>query len=871
LLINGTNILNLDFINNYGIINGQDYRLDDNGTDRPNIFTSNIQFSRTSSATYFDNTGVMRVTPASKNLYTWSQDFENSAWTKSGCSVAANQNPFQATLGPELVTNGDFSNGATGWVLGTGWSVSDGVASKVAGTGSSISRNFGAVAGRTYQVTITVTRSAGFAFIRIGSVTDNTVGISSTGTFTRFVVAGTLDANFYFFGDSAFVGTIDNISIREAIDAYNIAPDNTPTADTMIASAGVTSPQIQQTVTTVAGTLYTASFYVRAFDWQFVQLAVNNQTGEFCNFNLTGTGTVQNNGAAVGSITFDINTGYYRISMTYAASGSDSRPILAMVPSATATRLQTRTWAGAEFNTIWGAQFEVVESQNLVFGPELVTNGDFAVDANWSKGVGWTIAGGVASYVGTGVAAGINQIISLVPGRTYEITGVATITSGSVIPRLTGGTTVTGPTITTSGAFKAYLTAVTGNTDIQIFSGVSASVTIDNISVREITSILNMPTTYTSNYAGTFPPRFDYNPVTLQPQGLLIEEQRTNLLVRSEEFDIFSGAWGRTRVLVTPNLTTSPDGTLDADKLIADTSENTTHLLAQNVTIVGNTTYTYTVYAKAAEYTSIRLSLAQGGGNPAVVVDANLITGVGTQTRIGTGWTSPSSAVVPVGNGWYRISVTGTSPSITNGSCWVQLINPNVAFTGDGTSGVFIWGAQLEAGDFATSYIPTVASQVTRTADIAQISFPIFNQFYNQTEGTFVAEATTSFKAATTSPSVFTVSDITVNNRVRCFAADTSHLVVTTRRLTQCDIDAGNITDNTVFKVSTAMKTDSFAASLNGGSVVTDISGTLPDTMTQLNIGAAQTATTNFLNGYIRRLIYIPLRLPNNQLQALTQ
>jgi hypothetical protein len=117
------------------------------------------------------------------------------------------------TLGPELVTNGGF-DADTNWTKGTGWTISGGVAQKTAGTGAAIQQSVAITAGRTYEVSVTVTRSAGFAFVRLGSTSDNSFGVSAIGTFTRRVVAGSTNTILYFFGDAAFVGTIDNFSVR---------------------------------------------------------------------------------------------------------------------------------------------------------------------------------------------------------------------------------------------------------------------------------------------------------------------------------------------------------------------------------------------------------------------------------------------------------------------------------------------------------------------------------------------------------------------------------------------------------------------------------------------------------------------------------
>lgn len=204
--------------------------------------------------------------------------------------------------------------------------------------------------------------------------------------------------------------------------------------------------------------------------------------------------------------------------------------------------------------------------------------------------------------------------------------------------------------------------------------------------------------------------RINHDPATKEFLGILIENASTNLLTYSEQFD--NAAWNKSNAAVTANAITSPDGTVDADKLL-ETTATSPHYAGQNVTLVSGTAYTYTCYIKAAERAFASLQLGGVGfGNQGVAVD--LTTGASTAYNSPT-----SSSVVNAGNGWWRIRLTATA-SGTAGTPLVLINNSlNVqTYTGDGTSGIYIWGAQLEAAAFPTSYIPTVASQVTRAADV---------------------------------------------------------------------------------------------------------------------------------------------------------
>jgi hypothetical protein len=370
-------------------------------------------------------------------------------------------------------------------------------------------------------------------------------------------------------------------------------------------------------------------------------------------------------------------------------------------------------------------------------------------------------------------------------------------------------------------------------------------------------------TTYTRNNGGRFPPRFDYDPVTLQPKGILIEEQRVNLLLRSEEFDV---SWTGFVATVSSNAAVSPDGTTDADKIIPDNAASLGSSGVTQTVTAAAATYTYSVYAKIGEYNRVRLLVrdsASAANNASVIV--SLVDGTITTAAAAAGtFTGASATVIAAKNGFYRVSLTFTSTGAS--SVLVRaFVADSVATTGDGTSGIFLWGAQLEAGAFATSYIPTVASQVTRAADSCAIVAPMFAPWYNQSEGTFVVQA--SYAVASNLGDRFTTQtdDDTANNRLLT-TIDTGAVDVGGAR--QATIDGGTPIDGLPNKLAFGYKINDFAVSLNGAAVVTDTSGTIP-TVNRVIIGS-RTGGASFLNGHIRSVQYYPVRLADFQLQALS-
>jgi hypothetical protein len=372
-------------------------------------------------------------------------------------------------------------------------------------------------------------------------------------------------------------------------------------------------------------------------------------------------------------------------------------------------------------------------------------------------------------------------------------------------------------------------------------------------------------------------PRFDYNPTTLAPLGLLIEEQRTNLVLQSEGLD--TASWTKTSATITANATTAPDGTTTADKLIVDNGVAFgSGFTRQNVSKAASaTTYTSTVYAKAGEFNRVRLLCrdAASSANSASVT-ISLVDGSTVVAVAATGtFTAASSSTISVSNGWYRISLTftsGTETAIWGGS---YIPSDSVATQGNGTSGIFIWGAQLEAGAFPTSYIPTVASQVTRTADVATMTGTNFSSWYNATEGTLYAEWN-SVGSLSNDRLPYAISDGTFNNvnyltAATAAASNQSVNTIRSSNVTQASIAiAGAYTNYAYRKSAAAYKVNDFAICGDGGAVAVDTSGSVPVGVDRLALGTSWVATTNFLNGTIKRIAFYPRRLDNSELQAIT-
>jgi hypothetical protein len=359
--------------------------------------------------------------------------------------------------------------------------------------------------------------------------------------------------------------------------------------------------------------------------------------------------------------------------------------------------------------------------------------------------------------------------------------------------------------------------------------------------------------------------RFDHDPLTGESLGFLIEEQRTNLLQRSEEFD--NAYWGKTRSSITPNIVVAPDGTLTGDKLVEDTTASNTHstFLAAAVTVAANTAHTVTAFFKAGERTRCGLNMFNSAFTNGVRSDINLSAGTVTTEILGTA-TSVSTSISSVGNGWFRVSVTAivdNSSTAINVQISLRDASGNASYTGDGYSGVYIWGAQLEVGAFPTSYIPTTTATVTRAADAASMTGTNFSSWYRQDEGTLYAQASALSGRSVFSGRYYEANDGTNNNRI---ASATLNAFVTYQGGPQFNV---NPTATASDKTALAYKVNDFAFSLNGATALTDTSGNIP-AVTFFAIGSNAPNAGGQANGYIKKLAYYPARLTNAELQGLT-
>jgi len=361
-----------------------------------------------------------------------------------------------------------------------------------------------------------------------------------------------------------------------------------------------------------------------------------------------------------------------------------------------------------------------VNEQGLIetpsfLGSELIINGDFATVSNWNtSSASYSVSGNLANVINLGVIGGINQTFTTVIGKTYKATFTAF--NGDVNATIQIGYVPNGgqyyQNIGFSGTTEVSFIAVGTSVSISLrvnSSVVGANCNFSNVSVKEV---------ITNNI-----PRIDYTGGGFGK--LLLEPQRTNLLLYSELFN--NAYWSSIGITITPNSTTSPDGTLNAQKLTSTSYNSVRRILS----VTTSTIYTQSFYVKKDTSNESWVQLLFAGGTN-IQYGYRINWTSFTISKISGAYADPTSvSFTSVGNGWYRFEMAASS---TNNTSVTYAILPDSS----ATSSIFAWGAQLELGSYPTSYIPTTTTTVTRVQDSA-IKTGI-SSLIGQTEGTILLE-----------------------------------------------------------------------------------------------------------------------------------
>jgi len=354
-------------------------------------------------------------------------------------------------------------------------------------------------------------------------------------------------------------------------------------------------------------------------------------------------------------------------------------------------------------------------------------------------------------------------------------------------------------------------------------------------------------------------PRIDYTDAN---GALKLEPQRTNLVTYSEDFS--NAYWNKSDSSITSNAAISPDGALNADKLVENTSTTSHHLYGNIAAAVG--VYTFSVFVKKGEREYVYLySDAVGKGKSFNLangtIDADIIA-------------APTSAKIDdYGNGWYRCSmtITANSGAFRIGNC---LANGNFSYQGDGTSGVYIYGAQLEQGSYATSYIPTSGQSggVTRVAEVCNNGGN--DQVINSTEGVLYFEGSAIANDGTFKRISVGTSDNLFENSIQLrYNAIDNSITYQFRvgNVYQADLTITTNTTN-VNKIACVWKINRFEIWVNGVKEAQDTSGSVPtlNTFDSLFFGKVSASLTEPFYGNVKDVRLYNTALTDSELIALT-
>jgi len=355
-------------------------------------------------------------------------------------------------------------------------------------------------------------------------------------------------------------------------------------------------------------------------------------------------------------------------------------------------------------------------------------------------------------------------------------------------------------------------------------------------------------------------PRLDYpllDGVVQSCPALLLESIRTNDIQRSEELD--NAYWTKYDTSVSANQIVSPDGNTTADKIIEDTGTST-HIIGRSFSFASGTTYSVSVFAK---YNGRNLKLTAGNtATWAGSVKFDLQNGLVISEASGSG------SMESYGNDWYRCTVVGTAGATASTNINFQLLDGETeSYTGDGTSGVYLWGAMRESGSYPTSYIPTSGSTVTRLTEVCNDAGTVSD--FNSVQGVLFADLETVKTSGSrvslsqaADPFAERVSiDFNTPTNIRFFVEASD------------DNNTFGVPVNTVqerFKIAVKWNGVNISVFIDGFEAATStFTGFTADTLDRLQMTAANGVGSVF-EGYIYQLMTFSEALTDSELEQIT-
>ena len=371
-------------------------------------------------------------------------------------------------------------------------------------------------------------------------------------------------------------------------------------------------------------------------------------------------------------------------------------------------------------------------------------------------------------------------------------------------------------------------------------------------------------------------PRLDYfaSGGTVGCPALLVEPSGSNLALQSENF---LTTWLQANLVITTGYTSPFNNT---NGTLIEANSSTARLRQTIAAITSGTTHTFSLFAQAGNLalaSGVSLTIQEGTATnyaSGVVQSFRLDTGtLGASGTLGAGFTLTRASIENYGNGWYRCNMTVTvsyTPASANISIRpTSAIASNLPATVSGGS-AYIWGAQLETGSVATSYIPTTTAAVTRNADVILVSGAVSGSI-GQTEGTIYAEV--DIKNFTNGTRIFAISDGTQANRIALLfnTVNRIRLLATVTSSTQADISTAGNQPAGIYKIAVAYATNDYVLYINGVQIGTDTTALVP-ACSSIFLGTLETGSgLSSLNDRIRAAALYNTRLTNAELALITQ
>jgi hypothetical protein len=481
----------------------------------------------------------------------------------------------------------------------------------------------------------------------------------------------------------------------------------------------------------------------------------------------------------------------------------------------------TRASAGTRVNS--SGLVETVE----LLGSEDVRDGNFPTpNTEWGTAAGWTIADNKATSAGANEDAYLTQS-NMVLGKTYKVTfDVDDYTSGALSVRVFGQSQVLA--VTSTGSYVVYLTPVSTTVlGFRSAGGAGGYVgSVSNVSVKESTK---------NNLA-----RVDYDGTA---SSLLVEPERTNELLQSNQFDT---TWNQSGTL-----TSGQDGVGGSTNAWKFQNPGATSSMFQYDTTSG--VQTMSAYFKKNSNYGVRL-YAFGSVNCWAYFDLN------NGAVVSTG--NSTAKIETAGADWFRCSMTFDQ---TNTRCDFYVTNnAEVQVLGDYT----IQYAQVEAGSYATSYIPTDGGTVTRVQD--QYSKTGISNLINSEEGVLFVEMA-ALTSLVTLNNWLTITDGTASNSIA--------IVFETTGTTTARIESGGVTQAYIAKsgdysisrkLAFKWKVNDFAFWIDGVEIGTDVSGSTFSADTLNSLQLTYGSGGNYTNGKVKQLQVFKTALTDSELATLT-